>query len=148
MQAIPVLPRDPWSVEVARLEAKVAAYRATTPDFQTKDSGQRQEFASGMVRDVSEGKGRHDLLPPRAMHRVAGVYERGAKKYAARNWEQGAPASRFMESAIRHIFQRLEGKTDEDHLGHAVFNLLAIMEFEERAKSNAHYNQFLDLPQP
>ena len=28
-----------------------------------KDSGARREFESGAVRDISEGKGRCDLLP-------------------------------------------------------------------------------------
>lgn len=29
-----------------------------------KDSGNRREFDSGAVRDIAEGKGRCDLLPP------------------------------------------------------------------------------------
>ena len=28
------------------------------------DSGERRQFASGAVRDIQEGKGRYDLLPP------------------------------------------------------------------------------------
>ena len=28
-----------------------------------KDSGERRQFESGAVRDISEGKGRCDLLP-------------------------------------------------------------------------------------
>lgn len=31
-------------------------------DFQTKDSGKREEFASGMVRDVQDDKPRYDLV--------------------------------------------------------------------------------------
>ena len=31
--------------------------------MEIKDSGQRQTFETGSVRDVSEGKGRCDLLP-------------------------------------------------------------------------------------
>jgi hypothetical protein len=32
-----------------------------TPQFETKDSGKREEFGSGMVRDTQEGKLRFDL---------------------------------------------------------------------------------------
>lgn len=34
---------------------------AKVTDFVTKDSGERQEFKSGMVRDTQNGKLRHDL---------------------------------------------------------------------------------------
>ena len=36
-----------------------------------KDSGTRQEFETGAVRDVSEGKGRCDLLPLDTIHQYA-----------------------------------------------------------------------------
>ena len=32
--------------------------------FETKDSGQRQEYKSGMKRDLQDGKPRFDLLTP------------------------------------------------------------------------------------
>ena len=36
-----------------------------------------------------EGKARYDLIPPEGPYAVATILEYGAKKYAARNWEQG-----------------------------------------------------------
>lgn len=100
--------------------------------YETKDSGSREEFTTGSRRDTREGKGRYDLLPPYAIQRLAQVYERGAQKYDPRNWEKGQPLTRFLDSALRHTFQVLEGKTDEDHAGQAAWNLLAFIEIQHR----------------
>lgn len=32
--------------------------------MELKDSGNRREFTTGAVRDIGDGKGRCDLLPP------------------------------------------------------------------------------------
>jgi len=101
--------------------------------FITKDSGKRESFGEGgAVRDVREGKGRYDLISAAAIRRLAGVYERGAAKYADRNWEKGIPISRCIDSALRHTFQYLDGQDDEDHLAQAAWNLLACIHFEEK----------------
>lgn len=96
-----------------------------------KDSGERENFPSGMVRDTREGKGRYDLISPYALRRLALVYEKGARKYADRNWEKGAPFGRFLDSALRHIQQFLMGMEDEDHLGHAAWNCFAVMHLQD-----------------
>jgi hypothetical protein len=102
--------------------------------FVTKDSGQRTSFDTGARRDLPAGKGRFDLLPPLALKRLSQLYERGSVKYSARNWEHGIPVSRMFDSALRHLLQALAGEQDEDHLIGAVWNLLGIVEFEERVK--------------
>lgn len=95
------------------------------------DSGERQEFDTGAVRDPQQGKGRYDLISPYALKRLALHYEAGAAKYDDRNWEQGIPASRCFSSAVRHLFQWLAGQRDEDHLAAAAWNIFAIIHFEE-----------------
>lgn len=103
------------------------------PKFkEVKDSGKRQEFGTGAVRDVQEGKGRYDLLPTRAIRRLAEHYENGAVKYGDNNWLKGIPLKRMMDSAMRHLFKALEGKEDEDHLTAAAWNILGIIEIQER----------------
>ncbi len=102
-----------------------------SPAFQLKDSGEREKFDTGAVRDIRTGKGRYDLITPIAMRRLAAVYERGAGKYEARNWEKGIPMSRCLDSALRHIYNYLEGQRDEDHLAQAAWNLFAAIHFEE-----------------
>lgn len=103
--------------------------------FITKDSGKREEYDSGMVRDTQEGKPRYDLLVPlgvpyehQFLTRVAGLLARGAEKYSDRNWEQAAGSAemdRFKSSAYRHLMQWITGESDEDHAAAVVFNLLA-----------------------
>src|SRR4030042_1914883 len=99
--------------------------------FTLKDSGQRESFDSGMVRDTREGKGRFDLISPIALRRLAVIYEKGAIKYEPRNWEKGAPFSRFMDSALRHLNQYKEGRRDEDHLAQAAWNIFCMIHFDE-----------------
>ena len=50
-----------------------------------KDSGVREEFKTGSKRDTNVGKGRYDLLPFYAIHRLAKVYENGSNKYGDNN---------------------------------------------------------------
>ena len=82
--------------------------------FVLKDSGKREKFKSGAVRDLRFGKGRFDLVSPFALYRLSIIYERGAKKYKDRNWEKAMPFTRFIDSAERHINQYKMGKKDED----------------------------------
>lgn len=97
------------------------------------DSGEREEFQTGSVRDTRSGKGRYDLLPPIAIRRLAQHYENGARKYGERNWEKGQPLSRYADSALRHIYSWLEEKDEEDHLAAAAWNLLSIIHTEQKA---------------
>jgi diadenosine tetraphosphatase ApaH/serine/threonine PP2A family protein phosphatase len=91
------------------------------------DSGARQEFDTGSVRDTRDGKGRYDLLPPYSIERIAQHFENGARKYGDRNWQQGQPLTRYLDSALRHTFRLLDGQADEDHAAAAAWNLLAFI---------------------
>ena len=95
-----------------------------------EDSGERQQFDTGAVRDPAKGKGRYDLITPHGLKRLALHYEAGAAKYDDRNWEKGIPASRCFSSAVRHLFRWLTGERGEDHLAAACWNIFAIMHFE------------------
>jgi len=97
-----------------------------------KDSGERREFGNGAVRDVVVGKGRTDLLPPRALLTLSKHFEKGGLKYADRNWEKGIPVSVFYDSALRHLLKWWGGATDEDHLTAFVWNAICLLETVER----------------
>ena len=97
-----------------------------------KDSGDRTQFETGAVRDMHEGKGRCDLLPPLALLRVARHFEAGATKYGDRNWEKGIPMHSFLDSGIRHLLKYMNGQDDEDHLAAAAWNILCALETEEK----------------
>ena len=97
-----------------------------------KDSGVREEFSTGSVRDTRDGKGRFDLIPPSFLYRLARHFEEGAKKYGDNNWQRGQNLSRYIDSCMRHINKHRSGHRDEDHLIAAVWNLLAYMWTEEQ----------------
>ena len=87
----------------------------------------KQKYETGAEREENNDKGRFDLLPPKAVLRVAKRFQEGAKKYSDNNWEKGMPEWRFIDSALRHIFQHMENKNNEDHLAAACANLMMLM---------------------
>lgn len=111
-----------------------------------KDSGSRRAFETGSVRDAAGGKGRYDLVTPIALRRLAGLYERGAAKYAARNWEKGQPMSVLLDCATRHLQKHLMGYRDEDHLAAAAWNVFAMMHTEHQIARGSLPKELDDLP--
>ena len=98
--------------------------------MEIKDSGTRRAFDSGAVRDMSEGKGRMDLLPWSAIMEVAKHCENGAKKYGEHNVDKGIPTHSLCDSAARHLAKYFEGWDDEPHLLAAAWNLLWAIQME------------------
>jgi hypothetical protein len=99
-----------------------------------EDSGERRHYNSGMMRDRQKGKGRFDLISPFMLMRLAKHYENGAVKYTDRNWEKGSDMEDFFDSAMRHLVKWQMGMTDEDHLAAAIWNITAIIHFEETGR--------------
>lgn len=103
--------------------------------FITKDSGKREEYESGMVRDTQEGKpGFHylfvDGIPydEQFLTRWSALMSRGAEKYGAKNYQKAdseEELERFKASAARHFAQWMCGEVDEDHSVAVAFNLMA-----------------------
>lgn len=95
--------------------------------YTIKDSGKREEFTSGMIRDTTEGKTYWHLIADGPMlTRWAIHLTKGAVKYVARNWMKasGQPEhDRFKESAYRHFMQWYYGDRDEDHAAAVFFNI-------------------------
>ena len=103
----------------------------TMGNFVTKDSGKRAQFETGAVRDTNTGKGRFDLITPIGLKRLAQLYERGAVKYGARNWEKGIPLWRYLDSAERHLNDFKSGDRAEDHLAAVAWNVMGYIHTEE-----------------
>lgn len=97
------------------------------------DSGKRISFGEGKAfREPTTGKGRYDLISPFMEKRLALWMELGANKYQDRNWEKGGiPFSRFTDSARRHLNCFIMGMEDEDHLAGVLFNVMALVHFQE-----------------
>lgn len=100
----------------------------TTPRI--LDSGDRREFSSGAVRDMSAGKGRMDLLPWGAIIEVSKHAENGAVKYGEHNVDKGIPTHSLCDSGMRHLAKYLDGWDDEPHLLAAAWNLLWAIQME------------------
>lgn len=113
---------------------------------EVKDSGARQDFSTGSVRDTNEGKGRFDLLSPIFLTRLAQHTQNGSVKYGDRNWELGQPVSRFFDSAMRHLMKHLEGHRDEDHLAAAAWNIQGIIHVEEMVKRGKLPHELVNWP--
>lgn len=108
--------------------------------FTTKDSGQRQEFPTGMVRDTQTDKPRYDLLDRAFLKRWAELMARGAQKYGEENWRKASTKEelrRFEASAIRHMYQWLSGDIAEDHAVAVAFNLAGAEMVKEKLKNEA-----------
>lgn len=122
---------------------------------ETKDSGERVEFESGMQRDTSAGKPRFDLIMPKLLpyqeqmlYRWAMLMARGAAKYSDRNWEQAdspEERERFYESCDRHYFQWRAGETDEDHAAAVMYNITGVEYVDYRMD---HAEEDADLTRP
>ncbi len=101
-------------------------------EYTTKDSGKRQEYESGMRRDLQDGKPDFSLLltdypfSEQMLTRWAALMTRGAEKYGRRNWqlaESEEELERFKASAFRHFVQWITGEDDEDHAAAVFFNI-------------------------
>lgn len=102
--------------------------------YEVKDSGERQQFSTGAVRDTATDKARPDLISPFFLERLGHHLRKGAIKYSAWNWAKGIPNSRCYESAMRHLMQFAQGDIDEDHLSAAAFNIMVIIHNQEVAE--------------
>lgn len=81
-------------------------------------------YQTGAVRSSDAELTRYDLITPIGLAAVAAACAEGAERYGPFNWEKGMPASDLINHALRHIYMFLSGNRDEDHLGHAAWNLL------------------------
>jgi len=96
--------------------------------FETKDSGKREQYASGMKRDVTIGKTLwHLVASGPMMKRWAELMTRGAEKYGEDNWlnaDSEKELQRFRSSAYRHFMQWYHGlDPGEDHGAAVYFNI-------------------------
>ncbi len=99
-------------------------------------------FDSGAVRnsDVAGDTdplrpARYDLLDPAALRRWAMTCGEGALKYGDHNWEKGIPLSVLLNHLLAHLVSYMQGDRSEDHLGHALWNLAALIHFDSRGVS-------------
>jgi hypothetical protein len=115
-------------------------------DYTVKVSGETQEFSTGARRDKQTGKGRYDLISVFALREISRIYEAGAIAYGVRNYERGMPLSRFLDSALRHVCQCIEGKDDENHAAQAAWNIMGFIHIRELIARGILPKELNDLP--
>jgi hypothetical protein len=111
-----------------------------------KDSGQREQFCTGSVRDTQAGKGRFDLVPMFVVWLISCLYEEGAIKYLARNWEKGQPLGQYLKSANNHIAKLMCGMRDEPHALQAIWNLMGYVYTSVMIKTGVLPKELNDMP--
>jgi hypothetical protein len=110
-------------------------------DFEVKDTGSKEEYDGGMVRNSNEGKRKPHLVRSGPMYnRWVDHLTAGAKVYSDNNWMQAegqAEYDRFRESAARHFDQWWDGERDEDHAAAVFFNLNGAEYVREKMEAEA-----------
>ncbi len=109
-------------------------------NFTVKDSGKRQQYKSGMVRDLGDNKIDYSLIYDGPMYkRWADHLTKGAKKYKPRNWilaNRQEELNRFKQSAARHFYQWMTNENDEDHAAAVFFNINAYEYLNNKLNKN------------
>ena len=114
--------------------------------FDMHDSGTREQFDTGAVRDASTGKPNPALISPFFLTVLAGWLTKGASKYSDRNWEQGFPISRIVASLFRHLIAYMLGLQDEDHLAGMACNIMFLVHHREAIKRGLLPQELDDMP--
>lgn len=109
-----------------------------------KDSGRREKFASGALRDPSTGKIKWSRITfGPMMRRWAQHLTNAEAKYP--DPTPGLPnfsliegpeeLVRYKESALRHFMSWFEGDTDEDHAAAVFFNINGVEIIKDKART-------------
>jgi len=117
-----------------------------TVEVQLKDSGAREEFGTGSVRDKQRGKGAFHLVPSWVVWLVSRIYEEGALKYAPRNWELGQNLSQYVKSAENHLAKLKAGLRDEPHASQVIWNMIGYVYTGALCKLGLRPKELNDMP--
>ena len=84
-------------------------------------------YETGATRSADADGVRYDLVPPEGVEAVARAMHVGAVTHGDNNWKKGLRNSILVNHAMRHIVEYMkEGNTTEDHIGHALANLMML----------------------
>ena len=116
-------------------------------DILMHDSGNRENFSTGAVRDTADDKPRPDLISPFALLRLGEWLRLGAEKYDERNWERGIPIQRCIASLYRHLLAYQAGENDEDHMAAIMCNAMFVIHNEEMIADGVLPAELDDMPE-
>lgn len=97
-----------------------------------------EEMSSGAVRSSMFSKTvdskfppRYDLLPMEGLRRWAEAFGEGSEKYGDDNFRKGMEDRCLLQHALNHLFLYQAGDKNEDHLGHAMWNIGMLCKMEK-----------------
>jgi hypothetical protein len=100
---------------------------------------EKKTYKSGATRSADVEGVRYDLVPAEGVEAVARAMYEGAINHGDHNWKKGLKHSVYVNHALRHINLFMQGKSDEDHIGHALANLMMLV------WNDKHLPEFNDL---
>jgi hypothetical protein len=81
---------------------------------------------------------RYDLISPAVLARLAQVHAEGCLTHGERAWEtDGRTAAHHLNHALAHLTNYMEGDTSDDHIGHALWRIAAIVHLEKSGGKDA-----------
>jgi len=108
---------------------------------------EKRKFSTGAQRQASKGKGMPSLISPLAFDALARHCEGGIEAgYAPRNWEKGLPLSSIIDSLLRHVYDELEGLTDENHAAAFLWNAMVYVHTKEAIRRGILPKELDDMP--
>lgn len=109
-----------------------------------EDLIEHRTFATGAVRDTSEGKPPMEYMPWDLMDRVAIHYGKGGEKYGYNNYRLGQPKKDVYASLMRHARKYFMGDTSEDHLSAIIWNAFSLMHTDVYYPNDEELNNLQD----
>ena len=103
------------------------------------ESTHTEEPKQELALRYNTGKPDYSLIPLHLLEGAVRVMASGAEKYSAWNWAKGMPWSTPYACAMRHIAAWYKGETNdsetgENHIDHAICNLLMLKHFADSYK--------------
>lgn len=123
------MPKVPKNLQVGRKRKSNLLILREEPDYKTHS-------VSSIGKKNDQDKIDYWKIPPKALSKIAQVFDLGAKKYGEDNWKHLEPR-RLYSATIRHIESWRAGNNAYDidesgyhHLAHAAASLIMMLEIE------------------
>lgn len=109
-------------------------------DGQMHDSGKRQEFETGAVRDTTTGKGRFDLIATEGLKRTAKYIEKHIDKYSNKSKED------YINEAFYCYVEYISGNNTDDFIAGVSANILNYIQLVDTDNTIEISNFKLKMP--
>jgi len=84
-------------------------------------------YKTGAKRSADVNGFRYDLVPAEGIEAAAKAMHEGACRHGDNNWKKGLKHSVYINHTLRHINLYMQGHRGEDHIGHALANLMMLI---------------------